>query len=112
MEDALQYFIINLDGELPKDINAQSLAISFQEAVEKNALSDRKVFILLDNQTETENTSWIPDMLPENIVIMITTRLGGKVNCRWKKRKDSNRLTVCVKRQRCFIFLLKFLSKA
>ena len=94
MEDALQYFIINLDGELPKDINAQSLAISFQEAVEKNALSDRKVFILLDIQTETENTSWIPDMLPENIVIMITTRLGGKVNCLLKKRKDSTEMVI------------------
>ena len=94
MEDVLQYLIIKLDGEIPKDINAQSLAITFKEALEKYALSGRKVLILLDIQTEVDNISWIPDILPEKTGIMITTKLGGKLNCLLKKRSDSSEIVI------------------
>ena len=94
MEDVLQYFIVKLDGEVPKDINAQSLTISLQEAIEKNALSGREVLILLDLETEVDNISWIPDILPETTGILISTKLGGKLNCLLKKRSDSTEIVV------------------
>ena len=94
--EVLTYLIARLGGQAAEDTNMQNLSVNFHQALEKFCLTERRVLIVLDDveQMDSFDTCCLPDQIPDNCVIMIKTKLGGKLNSWLKKREDATEIIV------------------
>ena len=96
MKHHLQYLVHTLGGGPQIMGTMQSLTVSLKQCLERYCATNSRVVIFMDDFQDLEdwNTSWIPDVMPENVVFVLKTKLGSKLNILLKKRKDTTEIVV------------------